>query len=58
MLYRAEANARLAGVLAKRAPSATGHLPAVLTSTRDQQETAIVSGDDDPLTAESPAVTL
>lgn len=58
MLHRAEPNTRLAGVLAERAPSATGHLPTVLTSTRDQQEMAIVGGDDDPFTGELPAVTL
>ncbi len=58
MLDRIEVIARLAGVLVERAPSAVGHLLAVLASTRDQQELAIVGSADDPLTAELLAVAL
>jgi len=52
MLDRIETIARLAGVLVEQAPSATGHLLAVLSTARDQQELAIVGDADDPRTAE------
>ncbi len=48
---KVEAIARVAGVLAERAPSATGHLLAVLASFRQQRELAIVGDSGDERTA-------